>query len=152
MKIRPLIEKFDALAAWLQSPLLFLVRFYWGLSFVQDGWGKLHHLDRVASYFASIGLPYPKANVVLASGVQIGCGALLLVGLFSRLAALPLVFTMAVAYATAEREALQAFFSDTDKFVTATPFLFLFASLLVLAFGPGRISLDFLLFRRKSGP
>ena len=49
---------------------------------------------------------------------------------------------MLVAYLTAENEALHAFFSDPDKFVSATPFQFMFAALLVLIFGPGAFSLD----------
>ena len=44
---------FDALAAHLQSPLLLVIRLYWGISFAQTGWGKLTHLDRTASFFAS---------------------------------------------------------------------------------------------------
>ena len=61
-----------------------------------------------------------------------------------------LTFTMLVAYATADREALFWVVSDTDKFTGATPFLFLFAALLVLAFGPGRLSLDALFFKREA--
>ncbi len=57
-----------------------------------------------------------------------------------------LAFTMLVAYAPADREALQAIFSDTDKFTSAGPFLFLLASLIVLAFGLGKLSLDALFF------
>jgi len=151
MKIRPLLDKYETVVSWLQSPLLLLIRFYWGLAFAQDGWGKLHHLGRVTEYFASIGIPFPQANVILAASTQCLCGSLLLLGLFARVAAFPLVCTMLVAYVTAEREALNAIISDTDKFVTATPFLFLLASLIVLAFGPGRLSLDWLLFRRKTG-
>jgi putative oxidoreductase len=50
-----------------------------------------------------------------------------------------------VAYWTADRDALNAIVSDPDKFVTAAPFLFLLAGLIVLAFGPGKLSLDALL-------
>ena len=57
---------------------------------------------------------------------------------------------MSVAYLTAEREALNSFFSDPDKFTGATPFLFLFAALIVFAFGPGKIALDALVFRDKA--
>jgi len=56
-----------------------------------------------------------------------------------------------VAYATADKEALLAITSDPDKFVSAAPFLFLLAAVTVLAFGPGRISVDALL-GRKSAP
>jgi putative oxidoreductase len=151
MKLRPLLDKFETLASWLQSPLLFVIRFYWGLAFAQDGWGKLTHLAKIVDYFTELGIPLPQLNAIMASSTQCVCGSLLLVGLFSRVAAVPLVGVMLVAYATAEREALMAIFSDTDKFVTATPFLFLLASLIVLAFGPGKLSLDYLLLRRKTG-
>ena len=52
---------------------------------------------------------------------------------------------MIVAYATTEQDALKALFSDPDKFVTATPFEFLFAAVIVLVFGPGKFSLDYLI-------
>jgi putative oxidoreductase len=69
-------------------------------------------------------------------------GLLLLLGLYSRFASVALIGVMCVAYATAESEALHAIFSDPDKFVSADPFLFLYASVLVFAFGPGKFSID----------
>jgi putative oxidoreductase len=56
---------------------------------------------------------------------------------------------MCVAYATAERAALGAIFTDSDKFVSAAPFLFLLASAIAFAFGPGKLSLDAALGRDK---
>jgi putative oxidoreductase len=150
MKIRPLLDKFEHLASWLQSPLLLVIRLYWGISFLQTGWGKLNHLDRTASYFADLGLPLPKLNAIMAGSTECFGGLLLALGLFARPAAVPLAFCMFVAYATADSEALHAIFSDTDKFTGATPFLFLYAVLLVLAFGPGKLSLDALLFRKAA--
>ncbi len=149
MQLRPLLAKFDSLAACLQSPLLLVIRLYWGLSFVLTGWGKLTHLDKTTEFFASLNLPAPKLNAVMAGSTECLGGALLAAGLFARPAAVPLIFCMSVAYATADREALQAVYSDPDKFVTAAPFLFLLASLLVLAFGPGKLSLDALRSAKK---
>jgi len=151
MNLRALLNKFETVASWLQSPLLFVIRFYWGLSFARTGWGKLMHLDKTAAFFADLGIPVPKLNAIMAGSTECVGGALLLVGLFSRVVSLPLIFTMLVAYATADRDALNAIFSDTDKFVSAAPFLFLLAALVVLVFGPGKLSLDALFFRRKSG-
>jgi putative oxidoreductase len=151
MNLRALLDKFETVASWLQSPLLFVIRFYWGLSFARTGWGKLMHLDKTAAFFADLGIPVPKLNAIMAGSTECVGGALLLVGLFSRVVSLPLIFTMLVAYATADRDALNAIFSDTDKFVSAAPFLFLLAALVVLVFGPGKLSLDALFFRRKSG-
>jgi putative oxidoreductase len=53
---------------------------------------------------------------------------------------------MIMAYITADREALFSVLSDPDKFYAAAPYTFLIASLLVLIFGPGRFSIDALLF------
>jgi len=59
-----------------------------------------------------------------------------------------LAFDMMVAYLTADPEALHFVFSDPGKFYNADPYTFLFASLLILIFGPGRFALDWLLRRR----
>jgi len=148
MKFRPLLDQFEGFVAWLQSPLLLVIRLYWGWSFMQTGWGKLTHLDRTAGYFESLHIPAAKLNALMAGGTECLGGALLLLGLYARFATPALVFTMIVAYATAEREALLAIVSDTDRFTGATPFLFLLVALIVFAFGPGKLSLDALL-RKK---
>jgi putative oxidoreductase len=145
MQFRPLLAKLDTAASYLQSPLLLVIRLYWGWQFAQTGWGKLTHLERTAGYFESLDIPLPKVNAIMAGSTECLGGVLLALGLFARPASVPLIFTMLVAYWTADREAVVSITSDPDKFVTATPFLFLFASLLVLAFGPGKLSLDALL-------
>jgi putative oxidoreductase len=150
MQLRPLIAKFDTLAATLQSPLLLIIRLYWGISFALTGSRKLMHLDSTISYFTDLGIPMPKVNAIMAGATECGGGVLLALGLFARPAAVPLIFTMLVAYGTADKEALMAITSDPDKFVTATPFLFLFACLVVLAFGPGKFSVDALLNRKAA--
>jgi len=142
MQLRPLLAKFDSFADFLQSPLLLAIRLYWGWQFVQTGWGKLNHLDRTTGFFESLHIPLPKVNAIMAGSTECLGGALLALGLFARPASIPLIFTMIVAYATADREALQSIVSDPDKFVSAAPFLFLLASLIVLVFGPGKLSLD----------
>lgn len=150
MQLRPVLAKFESLASGLQPLLLLVFRLYWGLSFVQTGWGKLTHLARTTAYFADLGLPLPQVNAIAAGSTECLGGLLLALGLFARPAAVPLIFTMIVAYATADREAWHAVFSDPDKFTSAAPFLFLLAALVVLAFGPGKLSLDALVFRKSS--
>jgi putative oxidoreductase len=133
----------------LQSPLLLVIRLYWGWQFFVDGRGKLQNLDKVTHYFASLNIPMPRLNVIMASSTQMVCGLLLAAGLFARLASLPLIGVMCVAYLTAESDSLHTIFSDPDKFVTRDPFLFLYAAVIVFAFGPGKLSLDALIFRDK---
>jgi putative oxidoreductase len=146
MKLASSLAQLDRLAAtaagWLQSPLLLAIRLYWGWSFFQTGWGKLMNLQRTTEFFSSLNLPLPRVNAILAGSTECAGGLLLLIGFATRLISLPLMFTMLVAYATADNEALRAIVSDPDKFTSAAPFLFLFASLLLFVFGPGKLSVD----------
>ena len=57
-----------------------------------------------------------------------------------------------MAYVTADREALFSIISDPDKFTAAAPYTILFAALLILIFGPGKLALDTLLLRRYPYP
>ncbi|WP_438480259.1 DoxX family protein [Oleiharenicola lentus] len=147
MNFRTLLVKFDALCSLLQSPLLLLIRLYWGWSFAQTGWGKLMNIQRTTDYFESLNIPAAKLNAIAAGSVECFGGILLALGLLARPVSVPLIFTMIVAYVTADNEALHAILYDADKFVTAAPFLFLLASMIVLVFGPGKLSLDALLFK-----
>ena len=131
----------------LQSPFLLLVRLYWGWQLIQTGWGKLHTLDKVTEFFASLGIPAPALNATFVASLELVGGILLVLGLASRLIAVPLVLNLCVAYVTADREALGSILSDPGKFYGAAPYTFLFAALLVLIFGPGRFSIDALLSR-----
>ena len=133
---------FVSAVSHLQSPFLLVVRLYWGWQFYQTGLGKLMHIGKVIGFFTSLGIPFPAFNAYFVSCLECFGGVLLLLGLGSRLVALPLAFDMFVAYVTADREALLSFFSEPGKFYGADPYTFLFAALLILIFGPGRISLD----------
>lgn len=133
---------------WPQSLFLLFVRLVWGLGFCQTGWGKLSHFERTVGFFTDLGLPFPALNAGMAACTEMVGGFLLALGICSRLVSLPLIFTMIIAYLTAERDSLVALFSsDYDKFFEAAPWPFLFACLIVLLFGPGRFSLDALVVR-----
>jgi putative oxidoreductase len=141
-------------ASLLRSPLLLLIRLYWGWQFWQAGFGKLGDISKTVDFFTSLGIPAPAFNAHFVALLEAGGGILLFVGLASRLIALPLAFDMMVAYLTADREALRSIFSDPGKFYNADPFTFLLASLIILAFGPGWFSLDNIIkwYRSKRTP
>ncbi|HWA10955.1 MAG TPA: DoxX family protein [Opitutaceae bacterium] len=139
-------------ASWLQPLVLLVIRLYWGWEFFITGKGHLMNLDKTTDFFTDLHIPLPKLNAILAGSTECAGGALLLLGLGTRFITVPLAFTMVIAYVTADNEALHAIFSDPDKFTGATPFLFLYASVLVFAFGPGRLSLDALIFPKKAAP
>jgi putative oxidoreductase len=136
----------------LQSPFLLVVRLYWGWQISQNGWAKLHNIPRVTEFFASLGLPAPGPTAIFVSSTELVVGILLAVGLASRIAAFALTVDMTVAYITADRVALLSFLSDPGKFYNADPYTFLFAALLILIFGPGKLSADTLLERLVRKP
>lgn len=136
----------------LQSVFLLAVRLYFGWQFAQAGWGKLHRMPDVIQFFASLGIPAPAANAWFVTLLEFVGGILLMLGIGSRLLALLSVGDMIVAYITADRAAFLGFFTHPDKFEAAAPFVFLAAWLIILIFGPGKISIDALLartFRRE---
>lgn len=135
-------------ASSLQSVFLLAVRLYWGWQFMQSGWGKLHRMPQVIEFFASLHIPAPAANAWFVALLEFVGGILLALGVGSRLLSLMFVGDMFVAYLTDDRAALVSFFSNPGKFIAADPFSFLFASLIILIFGPGKIAVDALLARK----
>lgn len=132
-------------ASSLQSPLLLLIRLYWGWQFAQTGWGKLLHLPHVTTFFLQLGIPLPHLTAIFVSLLELCGGILMAVGLFSRPIALLLAIDMIVAYIVGDPSALASFFSNPGNFYSADPFTFLAASLIVLIFGPGLFALDTLI-------
>jgi putative oxidoreductase len=125
---------------WL-PPLL--ARITIGSVFIQSGWGKLHHLDKVIGFFTQLGIPAPQIQAPFVASVEFGCGTAVFLGLLTRLTALPLVGVMVVAIATAKWAQLEGFVNlfGLEEFM-----------LIVLLFwlhieGPGTVSLDQVLLK-----
>jgi putative oxidoreductase len=132
----------------LQSPLLFAIRFVWGIQLMQAGFGKLLNIETPIGYFTQLGIPFPVENAWLVGFTETFGGMFLALGLLTRLTAIPVIINLSVAYLTTEQDALHKLLSlDTDDFFAAAPFLFLFAAVILLAFGPGAFSVDYLIAR-----
>ena len=133
-----------------QDVLLLIIRLTWGFQFALTGWGKFGNIPKVVTFFTNLGIPAPTLNAYFVSSVELFGGIFLILGLLGRLTPLPLIGTMVVAYITTEQDALKALMAgNPDPFFAAAPFLFLFASVILWVFGPGRASLDYFLFSEK---
>jgi putative oxidoreductase len=132
----------------LQSFFLLAIRLFWGSSFFMTGLGKLQNIPAITEYFAGLGIPFPLFNAYAASSVECIGGACLVLGLGSRLASLGLMGVMVVALLTADHEALVNAFDDPQKLITRLPFTYLYTSLVVFIFGPGKVSIDYLMEKR----
>ena len=117
---------------------LLLLRICLAAVFIPSGWGKLHDLGKVTEFFTELGIPAPHLNAIVVAMCELGCGILLLLGLLSRAAALPLIASMAVAIVTAKRADITGI---ADLFALDE---LIYAALLfvVVALGPGRFALD----------
>ncbi len=143
--VTKLSQKMLVLAKKLDWVALLVARLTVGILFVSTGWGKVHSLDKVTDFFAELHIPAPGFNAVLASYTELVCGALLVIGLASRLASIPLVVTMVVALVTAkatEIHGLPDLFGEVE-------WTYLAILLVITALGPGALSVD-TLFAKKA--
>ncbi len=150
--MKTLVAKIQALHARINRPLqcsvLLFLRITIGWRFYLAGSGKLRNFGGTEKFFTELHIPAPAFHAGLVGCTEMIGGLLLMAGLGTRLASVPLIISMLVAYLTAHRaEAFASIYDFTDQ----APFMFLCATLVTLAFGPGKISLDFLIGRWWEG-
>ncbi len=79
----------------------FIIRLMVGVVFLSEGIQKFLFADKLgAGRFAKIGLPNPEFLGPFAGSFEIVCGTLVLIGLLTRLAAIPLLIIITVAIIT----------------------------------------------------
>jgi putative oxidoreductase len=98
-----------------------------------------------AGRFAKIGLPMPEFFGPFVGSFEIACGSLVLIGLLTRLAVIPVMVIMAVALATTKwpMSAEQGFWHMAHE--SRTDWSMTLGSLFLLIVGAGRWSVDRLL-------
>jgi putative oxidoreductase len=140
-RLRRLVHSVSSSLRWLPPTV---ARLTIGWVFVESGWGKLHNIQKVIGFFTELGIPAPQILAPLSAGTELVCGVLMLLGLCTRLASLPLIGIMIVAILTARRKELSGL-SDLFGFIE---FLYIALCLWLGAYGAGPISLDAVFARR----
>ena len=74
-----------------------IMRIVVGYTFMLAGWGKLTNLAQVTENFVGWGIPFPNILTPFVSGVECFGGAMLILGLFTRIPAAMLAVVMVVA-------------------------------------------------------
>lgn len=140
-RLRRLILRVSASLHWLPPTV---ARLTLGWIFLQSGWGKLHSLPKVIEFFRSMGIPAPEIQAPFVAFMEFLCGALLLLGLCTRLASLPVIVIMVVAIETAKKADIH----ELSDLFGAAEYLYIALALWLGAYGAGPISLDAVVARR----
>jgi uncharacterized membrane protein YphA (DoxX/SURF4 family) len=136
-------------------PAAILIRIAVGVVFASEGIQKFLYPDALAAArFAKIGSPAPAVMGPFVGGVELVCGVLILLGLFTRWAAVPLIIDMIVAFASTKIPILLghgylSFANPSAKpgvwsmlHEARTDLSMLLCSGFLLLAGPGMLSLD----------
>lgn len=120
---------------------LMILRIVAGGFMLTNGYPKLMRIvDGNFRFGDPIGLG-PEVSLILVTIAEFFCSALLIIGLCTRAAAVPLIITMAVAAFIANGDDP---FSDKEL-----PLLFMVNYLVLMLTGPGKYSLDQKLFEKS---
>ena len=130
------------------SKTTIIIRLIVGAVFFSEGVQKfLFPAIRGAGRFEKIGFPSPDFLGSFVGFFEILCGILLLVGLLTRLASIPLIIIMLVAFATTKAEVLsnEGFWELLHG--SRTDWAMLLGSIFLLVKGGGNWSIDKILMR-----
>ena len=117
-----------------------MLRFILGGLFIYSGWVKIKGYDTFLQMFTDIIGIGTKLSFNLLIFSEFFCGILVVLGLFTRLAVLPILFSMCIAYFIAH--------ANDPFFKKELAFTFLVLCLPVFVMGSGKYSLDRLIFKK----
>lgn len=122
---------------------IILIRLMVGAVFLSEGIQKfLFPAIRGAGRFEKIGLPSPEFLGSFVGFFEILCGVIILLGLFTRLASIPLIIIMLVAIATTKTEVLANDGFWVMMHGSRTDWAMLLGSIFLLIKGGGKWSAD----------
>lgn len=131
------LERLDGL-----GPLV--VRVGFGYFWLETGLAKVHNLDGFTARFVDWGIPFPAFSAALSAWTELIGGALLMLGLLTRLTAIPMIINMGVAIALVVIKDVHGI----DDFVELDEVMYSLIFFWLLMAGPGRFSVDALLGKR----
>jgi len=122
---------------------IFLIRLMVGVVFLSEGIQKfLFPAIRGAGRFEKIGLPSPEFLGAFVGGFEVVCGLLVLIGLYTRLAGIPLLIIMMVAISTTKLDILMNDGFWVMMHAARTDYAMLLGSLFLIIKGAGPWSID----------
>ena len=136
---------FKEILTHFQSLSLLLARVVVAYGFYEPAMRKWRDIDAIATWFGSLGIPFPTLNAYLAASTEAVGVVLLTLGLFIRLISIPLMVVMVVAIITVHWG--NGFSAGENGF--EIPLYYLLFLSIFLSHGAGKYSLDHLIFGKE---
>ena len=127
-----------------------LIRLMVGAVFLSEGIQKFLFPDQLGvGRFIKIGLPAPEFLGYFVPSFEVSCGILILIGLFTRLASIPLIIIMLVAIISTKIPILlnEGFWKMAHE--ARTDWSMLLGSIFILIVGAGKLSVDYYLSKNS---
>ena len=137
-------EKYEAVIkhlSKLKDLHLLAVRLILVYGFYNPAIMKWQNINSIAEWFSEMGIPLPTINAYMAASTEMAGVVLLTLGLANRIISIPLIFVMIVAIVTVHLG--NGFEAGNNGF--EIPVYYILLLVVILIYGAGKISVDYLL-------
>ena len=146
MKCVQTYMELSRLSEYGKSLSLLFARLAIAYGFYEPAMMKWSGIENVASWFGTIGIPFPTINAYLAASTEAAGVILLTLGFLTRLISLPLIIVMIVAIVTVHLP--HGFAAGDNGF--EIPLYYMLFLFIFFSNGAGKFSLDRVIFGEKS--
>lgn len=134
-------NKMFSIQPWHTDFAGLMLRMIFGGIFIYNGYLKVLKFNEFLPLFSDIIGIGAKLSFILVIIAELGCGFLVLIGLLTRLAVIPIFITMFVAFFIAHAN---------DQFILKQyPFVLMLLSIVIFVLGSGKYSIDKLIFGKS---
>jgi len=145
MKLKNMYSEFSHLSSYGQSISLLFARLIVAYGFYEPAMQKWSDINSVASWFGSMGIPFPLVNAYMSATTEIVGVVFLILGFMTRVISIPLIIIMVVAIVTVHLH--NGFSAGANGF--EIPLYYMIFLLMFLSHGAGKFSVDSLLFGKE---
>lgn len=124
------------------------MRLVFGYFWLETGWAKLQNFQGSVERFTEWGIPFPEINAAISISTELLGGALLILGLFTRLISVALLFNMIIAIAVVAIKSVMTL----EEFVELDEVVYILIFWWLIVAGPGKVSVDALIARKLQLP
>ena len=146
MLAKKIYIEFSRLSEYGKSLSLLFARFAVAYGFYEPAMMKWNGIDNVASWFGTMGIPFPTLNAYMAASTEAAGVILLTLGFMTRLISIPLIIVMLVAIFMVHLP--HGFAAGDNGF--EIPLYYMLFLFIFFTNGAGKFSVDRLIFGDKS--